>query len=553
MTWSDQSYGPDGPWQAVQVTIGSQEQQIALYPGGNWQSTILLQDICTNKSISSVCYASAAGTFDERSSTSWDNSSIDVAPNGTVWESYSFGKTSAVPINALADRATDTIDIGGFSVPSADFVGIVQGYQTYPGGQNYPLEVGVLSLNAADINQTFSESAGAGFNGTIVTSWAYTSGKIESYSWGMHIGSATLGIPGSLYLGGFDANRVLGEVTAQEYVNGWLPIQMQDISIGVVDGVSPWSYSNKEGLLAQGNSSISSGIQIYSSPVDPYIYLPQSACDAIAAELPVIYQPNYGLYFWNTTDLQYEKVVTSPSYLGFTFDKNGANNQNLTIKVPFALLNLTLESPLVDNPTSYFPCMPTNGTYALGRAFLQAAFVGFNWDEGIGNWFLAQAPGPDYSQTTSLSLIGATDKTISGSASSWEETWSAHWTALPSNTPSPSSTASSQHSGSGDSGLTTGAKAGIGVGCAVAGLALIALAAWVFIIRRRRAQKSPAKSEQAQQEKTILHPVYPNDQISNAGRTNLTPSEIGSSGPTEPSVHELPGHRNEATQELPNN
>lgn len=562
MAWSDQSYGPDGPWQAVDVTIGSQDQHIALYPGGSWQSTILLQDVCTNTSISSICYATTAGTFDETSSVTWDNSSIDLAPDGTGWSPYSLGMATEVPINALARRATDTMGTLHFSVPLADLVGIEQAYQTYPGGQNYPLQVGILSLGASDINQTFSETHGPSVNGTFVTSWAYTSGRTESYSWGMHIGSAALDIPGSLYLGGFDANRVLGEVTTQEYDNGNFPIQLQDLTIGVVNGGSPWGYPNKQGLLGQGNSSISSGIQVYSSPADPYIYLPQSACDAIAADLPVIYQSDYGLYFWNTTDPQYQKAVTSPSYLGFTFDKNGANNENITIKVPFALLNLTLESPLVDQPTSYFPCMPTNGTYALGRAFLQAAFVGFNWNEGIGNWFLAQAPGPDYSQTTSISLIEPNDTSISGSTSSWEDTWSAHWTTLPSTPSSPNSTASStpsgtvssQSSGSGNGSLSTGAKVGIGVGCAIAGLLLIALGAWVFVIRQRRTQTPrPAQNQHEQREKTILHPVYATDPMSSGVRSDPVPSEIGSH-PTDPSLHgtifELPEHRT-GLQELP--
>ena len=34
------------------------------------------------------------------------------------------------------------------------------------------------------------------------------------------------------------------------------------------------------------------------------------------------------------------------------------------------------------------------GEYTLGRAFLQAAFVGVNWEPDVGLWFLAQAPGP---------------------------------------------------------------------------------------------------------------------------------------------------------------
>lgn len=69
----------------------------------------------------------------------------------------------------------------------------------------------------------------------------------------------------------------------------------------------------------------------------------------------------------------------------------------MTIKVPFALLNLTLKSPIVSTPQQYFPSRPfyaNNGSrkYEFGKAFLQATFIGMNWGEN--KWFMAQAPGP---------------------------------------------------------------------------------------------------------------------------------------------------------------
>lgn len=34
MNWSNKDYGPDGPWQAVEVSVGSPPQTIALYALG---------------------------------------------------------------------------------------------------------------------------------------------------------------------------------------------------------------------------------------------------------------------------------------------------------------------------------------------------------------------------------------------------------------------------------------------------------------------------------------------------------------------------------------
>ncbi|GFF54523.1 hypothetical protein IFM46972_10043 [Aspergillus udagawae] len=456
LTWSDKSFGPDGPWQAITLKIGTPPQNVALYPGGAWGSAILLK-------------------------------------SGEFGKLEDFGKSAAVPKWGFEKMAFDYVNINGFSVPNVSIKAISNIYQTYPGGQNYPVEVGILSLGAESLNQTFGYGTNTpAVNVTFVNSYLYTSAGtsgIPSYSYGMHIGSAALGIPGSLLLGGYDRARVIGDVSAQPYATTDLPIQLLDISIGVASGGSPWSYLNKSGLLAHANSTLSYGTTTFASPPDPYIYLPKSSCDAIAAELPVTYQPEYGLYFWDTSSPRYTQIVTSPSYLGFTFSKNALNNANITIKVPFALLNLTLEAPLTDKPTSYFPCMGTDGPYALGRAFLQAAFMGINWGYGTGNWFLAQAPGPQIPSTASPTVIHAEDLTIQGTSNSWENTWTRFWTEIPASSSSSTAIAtpitnSSNSSSSG--GLSTGAKVGIGVGCGVAGIVLIALALFIVLRRRKR-------------------------------------------------------------------
>jgi hypothetical protein len=236
------------------------------------------------------------------------------------------------------------------------------------------------------------------FNASLISGYLYETGQIASNSYGLHIGSAALGIPGSAFVGGYDQSRVLGEVTAQSYALYSLPIDLLDIGIGVAEGASPFTYPSKSGLLAQGNSSIGVALPVLIEATIPYLYLPGSTCDAIASQLPVTFQADYGLYFWNTSDPQYMRIVTSPSYLSFTFRMNRSDSQNMTINVPFKLLNLTLEEPLAHTPIQYFPCRPmTNGaSYTLGRAFLQAAFVGVNWQSDLnGLWFLAQAPGPN--------------------------------------------------------------------------------------------------------------------------------------------------------------
>jgi hypothetical protein len=87
---------------------------------------------------------------------------------------------------------------------------------------------------------------------------------------------------------------------------------------------------------------------------------------------------------------------------------------HMTIKVPFALLNLVLEPPIVPTPQQYFPCCASyandgSGKYEFGKAFLQATFVGMKWGEN--KWFRAQAPGPCVG-ASNLQTIGLNDTAI---------------------------------------------------------------------------------------------------------------------------------------------
>ncbi|KAI9929612.1 hypothetical protein MW887_001086 [Aspergillus wentii] len=466
-----------------------------MYPGGTWQSNVLLTSICSNTSLSSICYGDEAGLFNADKSDTWDNDSVAYGGDGYSWEPLQFGKTNAVQITGVQKRAFDSMDIDGYHIPSTDINAIKQGYQTYPGGKSYPLEVGTLSLGCDQKNDSFTRDDLPSVNGTFVTSYMYDHGSIQSYSFGLHIGSGeTPNIPGSLFLGGYDKSRVLGEVSAQPYEGGNFPITLLDIGLDVVTGGSPWNFTNKGGLLAGNDSSLNNGITVFASPADPYLFLPKSSCDAITAELPVTYQEDFGLYFWNTTHPQYSKIVTSPSVLAFTFSLNGGNTNNFTINVPFALLNLTLSAPLVEFPTPYFPCFPTNHSYVLGRAFLQAAFMGVNWSTGVGNWFLAQSTGPQYFKTPSSTNIAEDATTISPSDSSWEATWDSYWTPLDASSTTSSTSPTSASKSSSSAGLSTGAKAGVGIGCAAAGIAAIAMVAWIIVRRRRYKQ---AASRQA--------------------------------------------------------
>ncbi|KAI1776797.1 acid protease [Hypoxylon cercidicola] len=502
--WSDSTFGPDGPWPAVEVTLGN-EQTISMYPGREFQSFILTSDYCNhNKTI--PCYANTAGLYNDA------QSQVDTTGSAGHIQ-YKASPNYMLGLDVQGEKTTawvDTVEFGGSTIENVSLALLDQSYMAYPDGTWYPLTVGCLGIGAPDtVNQSFSNSYGPPINASLIPGYLWAQNTIASNSFGMHIGSANPRMPGSFYFGGYDQNRIVGEILTYQggYTKG---ITLKDISIKVMDGSSPWEYESLGGLLASGNSSINSGgVQVSVDGCSPYLTLPKSTCDAIAKQLPVTYNENLGLYFWNTDDSKYTQIVSSPSVLEFVFIGD-SNTNNVSISVPFRHLNLTLTAPLVDRSTQYFPCYtgPSNA-YTLGRAFLQDAFVGANWNSK--SWWLAQAPGPNIPSPSIVEL--ANGDSIKASSNDWKESWSGSWTALSPeqvsssasvSAPIASSTPSSTNgtiieSATPPAGLTTGAKAGIGVGVGIAGLAIIGAIVFFFLRRRKAASSDGVTSNPMQQ------------------------------------------------------
>ncbi|KAI1504538.1 aspartic peptidase domain-containing protein [Biscogniauxia marginata] len=488
--WSDQVFGPDGPWHAVQVTVGN-DQRISLYPGREFQSFLLTSNYCSHNS-STACYATQAGLYNDAQAevdNTGSTGSIQFEPGPDYMLGLDMDGANAV-------SWVDYMDVGQKTIPNVSLALLEESYVVYPDGTWYPQTVGCLGLGApSTINQSFSTLMGPAINASLIPGYLWEHDQIPSNSFGMHIGSANPSMPGSLYFGGYDQNRIVGDIITEsdDYTKA---IALKDISINVIDGSSPWEFESKGGLLAANNGSIGSGgLQVSVDGCSPYLTLPKSTCDAITATLPVTYDNNLGLYIWNTDNEKYSQIVNSASALVFTF-LGGSNTQNVNISVPFRHLNLTLTAPLVNTEQQYFPCYTgPSRQYALGRAFLQDAFVGANW--GTKTWWLAQAPGPNV-PASSVVEIANDDTEIKASANDWKESWSGSWKAL---TPEEANSSAAVNAPGADSegqrsGLSTGAQAGIGVGVGIAGVALIG-AIGFFFLRRRKASKNADSTDSA--------------------------------------------------------
>lgn len=443
--------------------------------------------------------------------------------NSTLFEASSWD-TSLAPLNLSGETSyiSDRITLTGSGQgnPYLDFTAnaISQDIKVnFPSTDAwYTLDAGFFSLYGAEEHVNYVSVNGSEISLNTTLPLAYKQDAISSPFYGLHIGSASTAVPvpGSLVLGGYDKSRCL----TSPIVSDSDSFVLTNIGLGVAAGGSPFpedQYLPVSSLLRHSGSEV---VKARPNPGVPYLHLPPETCTAIAQHLPMSFNDALGLYIWNTSAPSFETIMTTPSYLSFDFKTDTGSS---SIHLPFALLNLTLEWPLVDAPTQYFPCSPyepTEGGYHLGRAFLQGAFLAQNWKTGA--LMLAQAPGPDV-MAPSLVTISPNDTSVSPmiNAPSWDATWSSKLKALDGDA---SSTGKGGHAGANDSvTLSSGAIAGIVIGV----LAVLLIAAgpgWAWIVRRRK-MSSPDWEEKTD---TLEH-----------GKA----VEIGHSAPPAPSEVWAPG------------
>ncbi|OTB07926.1 hypothetical protein M426DRAFT_265961 [Hypoxylon sp. CI-4A] len=437
--WSNTTLGPDGPWNAIVVSLGD-GQDVTVYPGKMWESYFLGESYCENTiTKGQACYAQQVGAIYNESAGTGHEPNISSSPGP-------FYTSNMIGIGMNGTRYTDSLFLGTDTTKRADdkvdnfdMVLVSNTQLQYPNGNKYPIFAGCLSFGAAPAmaNQTFVSinewQSDETVNTSLLTGTLFEQSAIDSQTFGMHIGSTMpQQIPGSLYFGGYDRNRAVNDMLAVSILDPYLEFSgapLLDISINVVKGGSPFSWSSKEGLLATGNSSIGDRLSLSIDPCSPYLNLPKSTCDAIAAELPVTYDEGLGLYLWDMDSPDHPRIVQSPTVLTFTFLDPNDNSRLVNISVPFMHLNLVLDQPLSDKPIPYFPCnAASNGNYALGRAFLQDAFLGANLKTAV--YFMSQAPGPNLNGE-SMTIMDNECRTLQTSNNHWETSWDEYWTPLP--------------------------------------------------------------------------------------------------------------------------
>jgi hypothetical protein len=194
-----------------------------------------------------------------------------------------------------------------------------------------------------------------------------------------------------MILGGYDQARTLGKVGVFDRVisnnDSGSNAFLVDVFLGAETGEFPFknlhettsffraaSADPARADLARFQGGPPGSVSVLLAPEWPNMGLPSSLCEAIAEHLPVAIDSNLGVYIWDESSPQFEQVVRSSAFVGFVFSDK--TKENVTIKVPFQLLNLTLGTGGASKPRrQYFPCPPvkfvSDAWLYPGRAFFQ--------------------------------------------------------------------------------------------------------------------------------------------------------------------------------------
>lgn len=160
-------------------------------------------------------------------------------------------------------------------------------------------------------------------------------------------------------LGGYDASRF----TPNDVSFTFAPVVTRQLVVGL----QSITYSNstiQTPLLSQGiNTLVDSTV--------PYLWLPESTCEAFQQAFGLVWDPIHSLYTVN--DSSHEANVKQNASIVFQLSNSLAGESpSINITLPYASFDLNATAPLVSSQTRYFPLQRGDDTqYTLGRTFLQ--------------------------------------------------------------------------------------------------------------------------------------------------------------------------------------
>lgn len=225
-------------------------------------------------------------------------------------------------------------------------------------------------------------------------------------------------MPGSLTLGGYDANRFKPhDVNFHLNPNDRIPsVNLRGITATVptLEGAPASNWTSTSQPLLGMNESVTAIIDTST----PYLWLPAAVCDRFARYLDLQWNETLGVYIFSHGSQYTDYLGHSP--LSFTFSISSYDYLDnfaqplalpgvVNITIPAAAFAQLLRYPFAnviqfsDSSVPYFPLKrAAGGPYIIGRAFMQAAYMIMDYETAQFSIHEAVFPSnPD----TNLSLV----------------------------------------------------------------------------------------------------------------------------------------------------
>jgi hypothetical protein len=112
----------------------------------------------------------------------------------------------------------------------------------------------------------------------------------------------------------------------------------------------------------------------------PEVWLPHNVCDQIASVLNLTYHNDTERY--TLTDAAHNALQSLNGSLEFRIGRDIHVDPAITVNIPYKAFDLQASYPIFNTTTRYFPLRKTTNKtgYALGRVFLQEAYLVVDWE-----------------------------------------------------------------------------------------------------------------------------------------------------------------------------
>ncbi|TVY37225.1 Candidapepsin [Lachnellula occidentalis] len=433
-TPSTQWYGDDGTWSAISIRVGTPPQWVDVMVNTVSSETWVVGPAgCSDNN--SICQQARGGIYNLSTSSTYRDQGL-----------FSLGVDNRLGGQGYADYGFDQLTFGSTGVIlDSTIIGSINTTEYFLG----EFGLGVVPGNFNNVSSLAAISGLVEQNGAIPShSYGYTAGATYQQK----------GVPASLTLGGYDANRLVAHNTT-------FNLNPSKNPAAYIDYMSVFSTatSNNWTTPVQLISTTDRVTAIIDSST-PYLWLPQSVCDQFAQTLGLTYNSTLDLYGFDGNASQHDVLKNADLEFTITLSDTGSSTGTVNITLPYAAFDLQLTFPAIPNTTYgssnsekyYFPIKRASNQaqYTIGRAFLQEAYLITDYERNTYSIHQAVHTSDPLGNTSIINISQSQDS---------------DFTPLPSYNKS-------------NTKLATGAIVGIVIGV----IAILALAAFGFYFWRRR-------------------------------------------------------------------